>query len=293
MIIPVPSFNEYVNAAPKGQVVEYLLKTPSFNLDVDKFAAEAEQQGAEIAVVVSPNNPTSLVVPKQDVVRLAKKLADQNCMLVLDESFIDFASSYSAITLVHELDRHPNLAIIKSLSKSYGIGGLRLGYLLSANRDFLGQVRGGVHIWNINSFAEAFLRIAPRYRCEFVQSCELVRADRDNLYHGLCTIPGMTVYKPDANFVFCRLPDHAMNGPEVTRSLFIEDNIYIKDCAGKSLEQGNLYLRIAARSRAENDQLVEALKRIVASSASATIQGLKSTAGHRTTALRLPLSRSN
>jgi threonine-phosphate decarboxylase len=103
----------------------------------------------------------------------------------------------------------------------------------------------------------------------------------------------MTVYKPDANFVFCRLPDHAMNGPEVTRSLFIEDNIYIKDCAGKSLEQGNRYLRIAARSRAENDQLVEALKRIIASCASATIRGMKSTAGHRTTVLRLPLSRSN
>jgi histidinol-phosphate/aromatic aminotransferase/cobyric acid decarboxylase-like protein/NDP-sugar pyrophosphorylase family protein len=267
MIVPVPSFNEYVNAAPKGQVVEYLLKTPSFNLNVDKFAAEAKQQGAEIAVVVSPNNPTSLVIPKQDVVRLAKRLADQRCMLVLDESFIDFASSYSSITLVHELEHHLNLAIIKSLSKSYGIGGLRLGCLLTANREFLSQIRGGVHIWNINGFAEAFLRIAPRYRCEFVQSCERVRADRDNLYHGLCTIPGMTVYKPDANFVFCRLPDHAEDGQDVTRSLFLEDNIYIKDCAGKSLERGNRYLRIAARTSAENDTLVKALKRIVATSA--------------------------
>jgi histidinol-phosphate/aromatic aminotransferase/cobyric acid decarboxylase-like protein/CTP:phosphocholine cytidylyltransferase-like protein len=272
MIVPVPSFNEYVNAAPKGQVVEFTLEAPSFNLDVDKFAAEAKQQGAEIAVVVSPNNPTSLVIPKQDVVRLAKKLADQRCMLVLDESFIDFASSYSSVTLVHELDQHPNLAIIKSLSKSYGIGGLRLGYLLTANQEFLGQVRGGVHIWNINGFAEAFLRIAPRYRCAFVQSCERVRADRDNLYHGLCNIPGMTVYKPDANFVFCRLPDYAAGGPEVTRSLFLEDNIYIKDCAGKSLEQGNRYLRIAARTSAENNTLVEALARIIASGATRAAQ---------------------
>ena len=84
MIVPVPSFNEYVNAAPKGQVVEFSLEAPSFNLDVGKFAAEAGQQGAKIAVVVSPNNPTSLVVPKQDLIRLAKMLADQRCMLVLD-----------------------------------------------------------------------------------------------------------------------------------------------------------------------------------------------------------------
>jgi histidinol-phosphate/aromatic aminotransferase/cobyric acid decarboxylase-like protein len=108
--------------------------------------------------------------------------------------------------------------------------------------------------------------------CEFVQSCERVRADRDNLYHGLCTIPGMTVYKPDANFVFCRLPDHAEDGQDVTRSLFLENNIYIKDCAGKSLEQGNRYLRIAARTSAENDTLVKALKRIVATSATKVAQ---------------------
>ena len=74
------------------------------------------------------------------------------------------------------------------------------------------------------------------------------------------------MYKPDANFVFCRLPDHSMDGSEVTRSLFMEDNIYIKDCARKPLEQGNRYLRIAARTSRENDTLVTALKRIVGTS---------------------------
>ncbi|MCP4600528.1 MAG: aminotransferase class I/II-fold pyridoxal phosphate-dependent enzyme [Proteobacteria bacterium] len=291
MIVPVPSFNEYVNAAPKGQVVEFALEAPSFHLDVDKFAAEAEQQGAEIAVVVSPNNPTSLVVPKQDVVRLAKRLADQRCMLVLDESFIDFASNNSSITLVHDLEQHPNLAIIKSLSKSYGIGGLRLGYLLTANRELLGQVRGGIHIWNINGFAEAFLRIAPRYRCEFIQSCECVRADRDNLHDGLCAIPGMTVYKPDANFVFCRLPNSSATGPEVTRALFLQDNIYIKHCAGKSLDEADRYLRIAARTSTENDRLVKALGRIIGSSAAVATRRVSSTVDHRQTTSHSPLSR--
>jgi histidinol-phosphate/aromatic aminotransferase/cobyric acid decarboxylase-like protein/NDP-sugar pyrophosphorylase family protein len=291
MIIPVPSFNEYANAAPKGQVVEFALEAPSFNLDVDKFAAKAGEQGAEIAVVVSPNNPTSLVIPKQDVVRLAKKLADQGCMLILDESFMDFASNSSSITLANELDQHQNLAIIKSLSKAYGIGGLRLGCLVTANQEFADQVRNGIPIWNINGFAEAFLRIAPRYRCEFTQSCGRVRADRDNLYHGLCAIPGMKVYKPDANFVFCRLPDQAPDGPEVTRSLFLEDNIYIKDCAGKSLEQGNRYLRIAARTGAENKKLVEALKHIIASDESRAVREISPpVVNHWRTSLHRPQS---
>jgi histidinol-phosphate/aromatic aminotransferase/cobyric acid decarboxylase-like protein len=98
---------------------------------------------------------------------------------------------------------------------------------------------------------------------EFRESCQMVRCDRDDLYLSLTSIPGMTVYKPDANFVFCRLPDDAISGPEVTRRLFIEHNIYIKHCAGKPLPEADRYLRIASRTMPENHQLVEALRSIL------------------------------
>jgi len=259
LIVPVPSFNEYVNAAPLGQVVEFPLEFPSFQLDVDKFAAEAFRVKADVAVVVTPNNPTSMLIPKPDLIRLAKKLATHDCMLIIDESFIDFAENPGQISLEQDIENYPNMAIFKSMSKAYGICGLRIGYMLTANSKFAKDVRNGVHIWNINGFAEEFLRLLPDYKQEFIESCKKVRSDRDSLYNKLSGIESMTVFKPDANFIFCRLPDYVQSAPKITKKLFIKHNMYIKDCVGKTLPDSDRYLRIASRTEAENCKLVDAL----------------------------------
>ena len=259
LIVPVPSFNEWVNAAPAGQVVEYQLPAPDFQLDIDEFAAEAVRHEAGVAVVVSPNNPTSLAVPRDDLRRLAEKLASHDIILVVDESFVDFMAESGQATLEGEIGERSNLAIIKSMSKAYGIGGLRIGYLLTANRPLRTSVRDAVPIWNINGLASAFLRLAPRYQREFAASCRIVRTNCDDLCRGLGSIEGMTAYHPDANFVFCRLPEYSRDGPEVVRKLFVEHNILIKHCDGKTMPEAGRYLRIASRTPEENRALVEAL----------------------------------
>ncbi len=263
LIVPVPSFNEYANAAPAGNVIEFPLEPPSFQLDVDQFAAETIRSKADIAVVVTPNNPTSLLVPKPDLLFLLEKLEGHDCMLIVDESFIDFARDRDQATLEREIARHPNLTIFKSMSKAYGICGLRIGYMLTANSEFAARVREGIHIWNINGFAEAFLELAPQYRKDFSDSCGKVKDDRDKFYEELKSIQGLTVFQPDANFIFCRLPDHSASGPEITKKLFVEHNIYIKHCQGKTLPESDRYLRIASRTRAENHQLTKALRDII------------------------------
>ena len=259
LIVPVPSFNEYANAAPSGQVVEFPLEFPSFQLDVDKFAAEAVRVKADVAVVVTPNNPTSILIPKPDLIRLAKLLETHDCMLIIDESFIDFVENSDQISLAQEIGNYPNMTIFKSMSKAYGICGLRIGYMLTENSQFAEAVRNGVHIWNINGFAEEFLRLLPDYKQEFIESCKQVRTDRDSLYKKLCGIEGMTVFKPDANFIFCRLPNYVQSAPEITKQLFIEHNMYIKDCVGKTQPDSDRYLRVASRTEAENCKLVAAL----------------------------------
>lgn len=266
LIVPVPSFNEYINAAPPRNVIEFELPAPGFSLDVERFAADARRRGADFAVVVTPNNPTSLQVPRSDLLRLLDLLDEQRCTLVVDESFIDFADEAAAESLERDIERYRNLAVIKSMSKAYGICGLRIGYLLSSNEVLISQLRDGLHIWNINGFAEAFLRVAPDYRQDFIESCDRVRSDRDGLYEQLCAIPGMDVWEPDANFVFCRLPDASPTGPEVARRLFTEANILVKHCVGKSMPDSDRYLRLAVRTPAENAALVHALVRTVGAS---------------------------
>jgi threonine-phosphate decarboxylase len=260
LIVPVPSFNEYANAAPVNRVVEFALSAPSFNLDVDAFAAEAIRAGADVAVVVTPNNPTSLLVARADLLRLLDLLAPHGCTLVVDESFIDFAENGAAESLERDISEHANLAVMKSMSKAYGICGLRIGYLLTANAQLASRMRAGLHIWNLNGFAESFLRQAPSYRQDFVESCEIVSAERDAFYEDLRTIPGMIAYAPTANFVFCRLPDGSPSGPEVTRALFVENHLYIKHCQGKTMPEPDRYIRVASRTPAENRALVDALR---------------------------------
>lgn len=135
--------------------------------------------------------------------------------------------------------------------------------MLTANEDFAQEVRSGIHIWNINGFAEEFLQILPQYKQEFEDSCEKVKLDRDALYNKLCAIKGMTVFKPDANYIYCRLPDAALSGPEVTKRLFIKHNIYIKDCVGKTQPDADRYIRIASRTQEENNTLIDALKEVL------------------------------
>lgn len=259
MIVPVPSFNEYVNAAPKGSVIEFPLKAPSFQLDIDAFAKEAIRREARMAVVISPNNPTSLLAPKIELIRLLEILDGQDCMLIVDESFIDFTKNGENESLENHIEEYQNLAIIKSMSKAYGICGIRIGYLLTANTDFRDQVQKGLHIWNINGFAEEFLRCAPKYREQFKKSCEKVQEDRDEFYALLSNIPEMVVYKPSANYVFCRLPDNGPSAPEVTKKLFVDHNMYIKHCQGKTLPDSDRYVRMASRTKKENLSLVNAL----------------------------------
>ncbi len=259
LIVPVPSFNEYANAALADRVVEFPLEFPSFQLDEDRFVAKAMEVGADVAVVVTPNNPTSMLIPKANLIQLARKLETKGIVLVVDESFIDFAENHDQVSLEKEIADYPNVAIIKSMSKAYGICGLRIGYVVTANTRFAEALRKGVHIWNINGFAEEFLRILPDYKQEFADSCRQVRADRDRLYEALRGIEGMTVFRPDANFVFCRLPESARSGPEITKRLFVEHNLYIKDCDGKTQPDSDRYVRIASRTGPENRRLVEAL----------------------------------
>jgi histidinol-phosphate/aromatic aminotransferase/cobyric acid decarboxylase-like protein len=200
-----------------------------------------------------------MLVPKAELIRLVQKLEKHNCMLIIDESFLDFAEDKDKISLEKEIQNYPNMAILKSMSKAYGICGLRIGYILTANSAFADSVREGIHIWNINGFAEEFLRILPAYKQEFIDSCKKVRADRDNFYKKLCAIHDMTVFKPDANFIFCRLPENALSGTEVTKRLFIKHNMYIKDSHGKTQPDADRYIRIASRTGKENCKLVDAL----------------------------------
>ena len=216
-----------------------------------------------MAVVASPNNPTGLSMPREQILNLARILAARGCRLMVDESFVEFSRAGRAQSVEDAIETHPNLVVIKSMSKVFGIAGLRLGYLLSADRAFIERVRDTLPIWNVNGLAEEFLRMVGRYLPAFVRSCDLTRESCRKLEADLSALPGLHPIKSDANFILCRLADGAADGAEVPRRLYVAHNILIKDCSSKIMPGAHRYVRIAARTPAENRRLVSALASVL------------------------------
>lgn len=262
MTIPTPSFNEYEAVIPSDGLNRFALDPVTFELDVDAFAESAIAWKSDTAILVTPNNPTSLSVTRSEIHRLALRLAEHNCRLIVDESFIEFARDGEKNSVEDATAKHPNLVVIKSLSKVFGIAGLRIGYLRSSDREFIDAVRAALPIWNINGLAEEFMRTVGRYRSDFAASCEATRTSCAALYEDLAALPNLEPIRPDANFILARLTE-GPSGPEVARRLYVEHNILIKDCASKSMPDADRFLRIASRTPEENRVLVEALASVL------------------------------
>jgi histidinol-phosphate/aromatic aminotransferase/cobyric acid decarboxylase-like protein len=263
LTIPVPSFNEYENVLTVDQLNRFPLDPETFELDVDAFADSAIDSGSNFAVVVSPNNPTALSVKRADLLRLAGRLADHNCRLIVDESFLEFSRAGSAGSIESAVAAFPNLVVMKSMSKVFGIAGLRIGYLLSADGEFAAGIRGQLPIWNLNGLAEAFLRSIGQHRTQFEVSCHLVQTAARDLFEQLREVPGLQPLEPDANFVFCKITTPGMTARELARRLYVGHGILIKDCASKSMPHADRFLRIASRTPEENRRLVDALAPLV------------------------------
>jgi histidinol-phosphate/aromatic aminotransferase/cobyric acid decarboxylase-like protein/NDP-sugar pyrophosphorylase family protein len=259
MTIAVPSFNEYENTLRPDQLDRVPLDAESFDVDLDVFAESARRAGSNVAILVSPNNPTARSVSREDILELDDRLSSHGCRLIVDESFIEFSRAGRSASVEGDVESRPNLAVMKSMSKVFGIAGLRLGYLLTADQEFATAVRSHLPIWNMNGFAESCLRHLGRYRLDFEACCELVRDTCQDFYHDLLRVPGLAPLQPDANFVFCKISTAGLTGPTVARRLYVEHGILIKDCASKSMAEADRYLRIASRTRDENRRLVDAL----------------------------------
>ena len=259
MTIAVPSFNEYENALRPDQLDRVPLHPESFDVDLDTFAESARRAGSDVAILVTPNNPTARAVSRADILELNDRLSSHGCRLIVDESFIEFSRGGRAESVEDDIVGRPNLAVMKSMSKVFGVAGLRLGYLLTDDREFATSVRRHLPIWNLNGFAESFLRHLGRYRTDFEVSCGLVRDTCQEFYNDLLTVPGLAALQPDANFVFCKITTAGLTGPAVARRLYVEHGILIKDCASKSMPEAERYLRIASRTTDENRSLLDAL----------------------------------
>lgn len=258
-----PTFEEYPNRRTEDKVVAYIPPNKDFSYGADDLMAFFATHKISSLLLINPDNPSGNFIPKEEVIRLAEWTGQRRITFVVDESFVDFSAKSTENTLLTNelLKRYPHLVVVKSISKSYGVPGLRLGVLASADRKLTERIRKDVSIWNINSFAEFYMQIFNKYEQDYKQACRLFIKERNRFYEDLQQIKYLRVIPSQANYFLCEVID-AYSSKELTELLLNEYNILIKDCGTKKAFRGGEYVRIAVRSSQDNRRLVDALKEL-------------------------------
>jgi len=210
-------------------------------------------------ILINPDNPSGNFIPYQDIIEILESLKSEDKYLILDESFLDFAENgFNSSTLnTADLERFPNLVVIKSIGKSYGVGGLRLGVLASSNTELVKNVKSNIPIWNINSVAEFYLQIIGKYTAEYQAACFRLIQVRGELMEHLLEIDYLQPFESQANYIFCKVI--GKDASQLATDLCDQYSILIKDCSGKDSIEGH-YIRVAVRDTRDNEALVRSFK---------------------------------
>ena len=255
-----PTFDEYPNRLKPEQIVQFIPTDPNFGYTAEELMAFYNDKQLSLLMLVNPDNPSGHFMPKADVLRLAAWCNEKDIKLLVDESFVDFTKEYENNSLLHNkiLANNKNLMVMKSISKSYGVPGLRLGVFASSDTELIQKIKKEVSIWNINSFGEFYMQIYGKYENDYRKACRKFCEVREKFYEELKQIDFLRVIPSQANYFLCEVTNKYTSAELC--ELLIEKDIIISNCGKKKHMDGRNLVRLAVRNEADNAQLVEVLK---------------------------------
>ena len=253
-----PTFDEYPNRYDRVNSVDYIPDNCDYSYSADDIMSYFADKEIKNLLVINPDNPSGNYIPKKDLLRLIDWTREKNIRFVVDESFADFSDELDN-TLIDQnlLNSNPHLFVMKSISKSYGVPGIRLGVLASGDVEIITFIKKNVAIWNINSFGEFYMQIEEKYKKDYVVALNRLREERARFQLELSKINGIRVIPSQANFVMVEL-EAGISPKELLKKLLIKYNLLIKELTTKT--NGRNYLRLAIRNTKDNDSLISALK---------------------------------
>ena len=243
VLMPSPTFGEY----------EKIFNNKEYYKDNGLFDFKEisnKIQNNDIIVFVNPNNPTGTFTKSENIYDLIKKHPKK--LFIIDESFIDFSNSLS-ISEISGSELLDNFLIIKSMSKSHGFPGVRIGYVYSNNLNLISDIKKSLPVWNFNSFAEYFLEIMLKYRNEFKISIDKTIYDRQEFIKNMKLQKWVNkVFDSNADFILVETDIKILN---LVSILLHQDSIYIRDISTK-FNNGKSYFRFAVRTSNENNLMI-------------------------------------
>lgn len=257
-----PTFEEYPNRSAKEELVVYTPENGDMHYTADDIISFFGDKSVKTLLLINPDNPSGNYIPYGELMRLIAWTKEQDITFVVDESFVDFVDVEGEFSLLKNeiLSDNPHLCVVKSISKSYGVPGFRLGVLASGNKEIIAHLKKEVAIWNINSFGEFYMQIYEKYHKDYLKACELFREERKLFYDELQEVSYLHVVPSQANYFLCEIRGGRYSARELAVRLLADYDILIKDCSSKAAFNGRNYIRLAVRDRKDNHKLVEALK---------------------------------
>ncbi|MEU2059121.1 histidinol-phosphate transaminase [Streptomyces sp. NPDC013455] len=262
LAVPVPTFGRWTDQPMEtGKRVDMfpLQEVSGFALDLAQYAEFIRSRRTRVAVVCNPNNPDGGYLTRRQVVQFMDAMADLD-LVVIDESFLEFADAEAEPSVVQEAMLRPNVIVLRSLGKNFGLHGIRFGYLV-ANPALAGRIRSMLPKWNLNSFAEHVVFMLKEHGTEYAQSLAQVRRDRLEMASHLSALPGLTVYPSQGNFLFVRLPVGA-EGTVVRDRMLTEHRILVREC-GNKIGSSSRFLRLVVRPQVDVRRLVSGLEQVL------------------------------
>lgn len=255
-----PTFEEYPNRYSMEKSLYYTPESDGFRYSCTDITAFFENTGIGALVIINPDNPSGNYISYKDMIYLIEWCEKRSIKIIIDESFLDFSDEEDGTLLTQDtIEAYSNLYVIKSISKSFGVPGLRLGVLASSDIEMIDFVKKDISIWNINSFGEFYMQICEKYQSEYKSSLILLRNERKRLFDELNKLSFLKVFPSQANFLMIELVGK-YTAKELTEILLSQYNILIKDLSGKA--NGRQLIRIAIRGESDNDYLVSCLQKI-------------------------------
>ncbi len=261
--VVLPTFEEYPNRLDRSRLVTFVPNNPNLRYNADDLMHFFSNKAISTLLLINPDNPSGNFIPKDDVLALARWCQERGIRIVVDESFVDFTDDYATSSLLQNniLLENSNMVVVKSISKSYGVPGLRLGVMASSSTELIAVIKKDVAIWNINSFAEFYMQIFNKYEHIYKAACAKFLNERRRFELELQKISFLRVIPSQANYFLCEVAD-GFTAKELTEVLLNRYNILIKDCNNKTGLEGKNYIRVAIRNSEDNDTLINALKQL-------------------------------
>lgn len=255
-----PTFEEYPNRYSQAETVVYVPEDEGFHYNADDVMEYFADKDIDHLIIINPDNPTGNYICRTELLRLVAWTKEQDMQLLVDESFVDFADEENP-TLIEQglLTENPHLLVMKSISKSYGVPGLRLGVLASGDTERIARIKQDVAIWNINSFAEFYMQIVEKYRKNYADALTETKRERTRFREALARIEGIKAFPSQANYIMIEVIG-GMSAAELTKRLLFTHNLFVKDLSSKVSRDGRQFIRVAVRDTEDNDRLVDAIR---------------------------------